>query len=107
MVLIAKMSWTGYEVDQNKALHIIIDGMKYDLTKWKNVHPGGHFILHQYSSFYLVIVMILSNYKWRYDQKDATDVFTAFHGPEAYARLKNMKGVPVESPVDAKTAAFR
>lgn len=43
----------------------------------------------------------------RYDKKDATDVFSAFHGPEAYARLKKLKGVPVSVPIDPKVAAFR
>jgi len=68
---------------------VIVEGKKYDLTQWKNYHPGGHFILHQY------------------DDKDATDVFAAFHGPEAYERLKKLKGVPVDVTVDPKIAAFR
>ena len=51
-------------------------------------------------SFYLILV--------RYDGKDATDVFAAFHGQEAYEKLANMKGVPIKvPPPDAKIANFR
>lgn len=45
------MVWTGYEVDAKAPLHVIIEGKEYDLTAWKNYHPGGHFILHQYALF--------------------------------------------------------
>lgn len=45
------MVWTGYEVDVKAPLHVIIDGQEYDLTAWKNYHPGGHFVLHQYALF--------------------------------------------------------
>jgi len=83
------MVWTGYEIDAKKPLKVIINGKEYDLTKWKNFHPGGHFILHQY------------------DNKDATDVFRSFHGPEAWQKLERMSGADAQVAVDSSVAAFR
>ncbi len=51
------MVWTGYEVDESKAVNVIIEGRRYDLSKWQAFHPGGHFILHQY-----VIVVYRSHF---------------------------------------------
>lgn len=53
-----------------------INGIKYDVSKWLPYHPGGDEILR------------------KYDGLDATDVFNAFHSPEAHKKLKDLKGVP-------------
>lgn len=53
------MVWTGYEVDAKAPLHVIVDGQEYDLTAWKNYHPGGHFILHQCALTTHTIIMKL------------------------------------------------
>jgi len=45
----------------------------------------------------------------KYHNKDATEVFHAFHGEEGYTRLKNMSSKPVQSPQPAEPhiLAFR
>jgi len=64
----------------NSKLFVTIDDKVYDLTVFKDFHPGGRYILEQYH------------------EKDATDVFHAFHGVAGYAKLAKMKGVPVQNP---------
>jgi cytochrome b involved in lipid metabolism len=68
---------------------VTIDNKIYDLTLFKDHHPGGRLILEQYH------------------EKDATDVFWSFHGKEGHERLANMKGMPVESELSPKIASFR
>lgn len=48
---------------------ITVDGKTYDLTKWADYHPGGSLIR-------------------QYNGRDATEIFKAFHGPEAMEKLK-------------------
>lgn len=72
-----------------KPLNIIIDGKVYDLKNWRMYHPGGHYILQQYHN------------------KDATEVFHAFHGKEGFDRLAKMKGKPIEQPEDPVVVKFR
>jgi len=55
---------------------IRVDNEMYDLTAWRDSHPGGAELLDLYHN------------------ADATDVFYAFHSQEAIAQLKRWKGKP-------------
>jgi len=78
--------------------HIQIDGEWYDLTNWKEYHPGGPVILEQING------------------QDATDAFYSLHGADAIARLgrlphsktlpAHLAGRPPATPSKA-TLAFR
>jgi len=71
-------------------LLVTIDEKVYDLTHFKEVHPGGRYILEQYH------------------EKDATEVFWSFHGKEGHERLSQLKGVPVsKSTSNKKIDSFR
>lgn len=61
---------------------MIIEGVEYDVTEWKMKHPGGFEILE------------------KYHEKDATEVFYAFHRPET---LKMLNALPSKTP---KTQPF-
>jgi len=52
--------------------HLRIDDQWYDLSAWKNTHPGGPLILEQMHG------------------KDATDAFYSLHSDEAIARLARL-----------------
>jgi hypothetical protein len=75
----------------NENLTVTIRDRDYDVGKWKYTHPGGHQILEKYRG------------------KDATDVFDAMHGEEAYQRLAKMpsKATPSPYPVEEKQQKFR
>jgi delta8-fatty-acid desaturase len=64
---------------------ITIAGRVYDLTHWAASHPGGP------------PIMI-------YNGREATDVFTAFHGPEAFELLKKFPSTPAPK-VEMKTSS--
>jgi len=69
----------------------IIDGLEYDATEWKMKHPGGYQILE------------------KYHEKDATDVFYAFHRAET---AKMLNALPHTTPkvqpvVDERLKSFR
>lgn len=49
-----------------------IEGQTFDVAAWRDTHPGGAELLDQFH------------------HKDATDVFTAFHSKEAFAKLQRM-----------------
>jgi len=70
---------------------VTIEDKKYDITTFKDYHPGGRYILEQYH------------------QKDATEVFWSFHGKEGHDRLTRLTGVPLENPevVPPKIESFR
>jgi len=67
----------------SQKLLVTIDDKVYDLTTFRDYHPGGSGILEQYH------------------EKDGSDIFRAFHGEAGFERLKNLKGVPVENPEPA------
>jgi len=70
---------------------VIIDGIKYDLTKWVPFHPGGDYVLRKYNGL------------------DATDAFAAFHSEEARKKLLMMKSEPLseaEKKANKKDADF-
>ena len=69
----------------------VIDGLQYDVTEWKMKHPGGYEILE------------------KYHDKDATDVFYAFHRGETAKMLKSLPQVTpkVKPVVDDRLKAFR
>lgn len=69
----------------------LIDGVQYDATEWKMKHPGGYQILE------------------KYHEKDATDVFYAFHRPETAKMLSALpQSTPSSQPVvDERLKSFR
>jgi fatty acid desaturase len=72
-------------------LEVALDGVWYDLTRWRSSHPAGEHWID------------------RMNGKDATDVMTAFHSEEA---MKMFQGLPKaqgrEDPVvDQTTLEFR
>jgi acyl-lipid Delta6-acetylenase / acyl-lipid (9-3)-desaturase len=67
----------------------VIDEREYDVTHFRYTHPGGHQILEQYHN------------------KDATDAFHAFHGPEAHEQLHRLKSTPRPMKADKMTKEFR
>jgi len=69
----------------------IIDNVEYDATEWKMKHPGGYEILE------------------KYHEKDATDVFYAFHRGETAKMLKSLpQTTPKQLPVvDERLKSFR
>ena len=71
--------------------HFIIDGVEYDATEWKMKHPGGYQILE------------------KYHEKDATEVFWAFHRVETAKMLNALPHwTPKAQPVvDERLKAFR
>lgn len=76
---------------KNQPCIITIEDKVYDCTGFKDFHPGGDEIM------------------MKYHNKDATEVFHAFHGEQGYAKLKNMQFTPVANPVpaEAHVLAFR
>lgn len=68
-----------------------IDGIEYDCTEWKMKHPGGYGILE------------------KYHEKDATDVFYAFHRPETKKMLNSLPQKPATQVpvVDERLKSFR
>lgn len=86
------MTFVYSRVDyKNQPCIITVDGRVYDCTGFKDHHPGGDEIM------------------MKYHNKDATEVFHAFHGEQGYAKLKNMPSTPVANPVPAEPhiIAFR
>lgn len=89
---------TVASTDGKTTTHILIDDYWYDLTAWKNTHPGGPLILEQMNG------------------NDSTDAFYSLHSPEAIARLSRLsrsKSLPAAlagrappPPTDV-TVAFR
>eukprot|EP01126_Amoeba_proteus_P036048 TRINITY_DN3658_c0_g1_i1.p1 TRINITY_DN3658_c0_g1~~TRINITY_DN3658_c0_g1_i1.p1 ORF type:complete len:435 (+),score=51.30 TRINITY_DN3658_c0_g1_i1:213-1517(+) len=74
---------------QQKPCNIIVNGKLYECSTWKNYHPGGAAVMDKYHN------------------KDATDVFTAFHGEEGFTKLDKMKSIDVPSKVDSVIQDFR
>jgi delta8-fatty-acid desaturase len=72
-------------------LLVQIENREYNLTTWKNTHPGGNIVLEKYQG------------------KDATDTFYAFHSKESVAKMLKFPSKPVakEHPISDKTKAFR
>jgi len=70
---------------------MIIDGVEYDVTEWKMKHPGGIEIME------------------KYHEKDATEVFYAFHTKETAKMLNSLPHkTPKEQPlVDDRLKSFR
>lgn len=70
---------------------MFIDGVEYDCTEWKMKHPGGHTILE------------------KYHDKDATDVFYAFHRAETAKMLNALPNKPATQVpvVDERLKSFR
>lgn len=70
---------------------MFIDGVEYDCTEWKMKHPGGHLILE------------------KYHDKDATDVFYAFHRKETSKMLNSLPNKPATQVpvVDERLKSFR
>eukprot|EP00943_MAST-04B_sp_MAST-4B-sp1_P003697 g3697.t1 len=66
-------------------VYLIIDDIKYDCTEWLSKHPGGDIIL-------------------QYNGIDATDVFKAMHGKNAFKTLKALphEKVPAFSKKESK-----
>ena len=60
---------------------ISIDGESYDVSSWRNAHPGGAETL---DNFHL---------------KDATDSFYALHSKEAIGKLKRLTKKPTDMKV--------
>jgi hypothetical protein len=90
----AKMTFVYSRVDyKNQPCLVTIDNMVYDCTGFKEHHPGGDEIM------------------MKYHNKDATEVFHAFHGEAGFEKLKNMssRATPVENPKPAEPhiIAFR
>jgi cytochrome b involved in lipid metabolism len=57
---------------------ISIDGESYDVSSWRNYHPGGAESLDNFHN------------------RDATEAFYALHSKEAVARLKKMAKKPTD-----------
>ena len=57
---------------QNEKCMISIDGQSYDVTSWRNHHPGGAESIDNFHN------------------KDATEAFYALHSKEAISKLKKM-----------------
>jgi fatty acid desaturase len=72
----------GEPQKKDDKLRLQIDGQLFEVSKWVPWHPGGEVIR-----------------KWH--DRDATQVFTALHGPEAWEKLKAYK----YQPADLKEAA--
>lgn len=70
---------------------MFIDGIEYDCTEWKLKHPGGIKIME------------------KYHEKDATDVFYAFHRAETAKMLNSIPQKPATQVpvVDEKLKSFR
>jgi len=70
---------------------ISIDGKQYDVSQWKDIHPGGNLILEQYH------------------EKDATDIFYAMHSKQAHEKVSRMKstGPSTLGAPSPKILAFR
>jgi len=68
---------------------IVIEGKLYDCSKWREHHPGGAIILDKYHN------------------RDATDVFYAFHGEDGFKKLSDMKSLEFPTEVDPLSADFR
>jgi acyl-lipid Delta6-acetylenase / acyl-lipid (9-3)-desaturase len=66
-------------------VYLIVDDIKYDCTEWLSRHPGGDIIL-------------------QYNGLDATDVFKAMHGKNAFKTLKALphEKVPAFSKQESK-----
>jgi len=80
-----KTSFTWAEVEnhtQDSDCWIVIKGNVYDVTSFAPSHPGGRAI-------------------YALGGRDASDVFTAFHDPRTWGRLKEFKVGTVQEP-DAK-----
>lgn len=71
-------------VSKSETCVIAIDGFDYDVTHWRESHPGGAELLDQLH------------------EKDATDVFYALHSQEAIAKLARMS----KKPTDMKNAKY-
>jgi cytochrome b involved in lipid metabolism len=86
------MSFVYSRVDyKSQPCIITIEDRVYDCTAFKEHHPGGDEIM------------------MKYHNKDATEVFHAFHGKAGFEKLKNMQWKPVENPQPPAPhlAAFR
>jgi cytochrome b involved in lipid metabolism len=57
---------------------ISIDGKSYDVSSWRNYHPGGAESLDNFNN------------------RDATEAFYALHSKEAIQRLKSMGSKPTD-----------
>jgi len=69
---------------------IRIDGKVYDVTYWRDKHPGGAELLDKFHG------------------SDATDAFYALHSEEAIAKLKNIKSYSLtERPIPREELAER
>lgn len=64
-----------YKVSADRCV-IRIDDSMYDVSNFRHTHPGGAELLDMYHN------------------KDASDVFYAFHSKQAIKQLKNMRGKP-------------
>jgi fatty acid desaturase len=77
----------------SQQLRIHLFGKAVDVTAWMHRHPGGAKVLRMYS------------------QRDATDVFQAFHSPMAHKKLavllKTSPNVPCALKDDPVSADFR
>lgn len=66
-----------YKTSKDKVI-ISIDGFDYDVSSWRNHHPGGVELLDQMN------------------EMDATDSFYALHSKEAVAKLQKMAKTPTD-----------
>eukprot|EP00959_Pyramimonas_sp_CCMP1952_P393843 8252586-Pyramimonas_sp.AAC.1 len=81
-----KTEFTWEEVEEHKHTYdcwIVVKGNVYDVTDFAPTHPGGRAI-------------------YSMGGRDASDVFTAFHEPRTWTRLKQFKIGTVTEP-DAKS----
>jgi len=88
------MTFVYSRVDyKNQPCLITIDNMVYDCSGFKDHHPGGDEIM------------------MKYHNKDATEVFHAFHGEAGFEKLKNLasRATPLSNPQAAEphVLAFR
>mmetsp|Transcript_3948 Transcript_3948/g.5079 ORF Transcript_3948/g.5079 Transcript_3948/m.5079 type:complete len:446 (+) Transcript_3948:180-1517(+) len=71
-------------------LHVAIGDVWYDMTGWRKAHPGGEHWIDMY------------------DERDATDIMTAFHSDEALKMFQKFPKVDRDPPTPNKnTIAFR
>jgi cytochrome b involved in lipid metabolism len=65
----------NYKITKESCV-ISIDGESFDVSAWRNYHPGGAESLDNFNN------------------RDATDAFYALHSKEAIKRLKSMAKKP-------------
>lgn len=81
-------SFAIFHATEKRPCFLTIDGRKYNMTNWAESHPGGP-IIHIYHD------------------RDASDVFRAFHGDDAFTLLKKFPSTPVEDDDEAMMASRR